>query len=261
MKEKSLKDHINDAISQIPQQLVVLESGIEPGLLKEYFEKSTQIAGLEEDETPNIDRLRDILFNETTDVEEKKLIILLLAHTGTVACYRILEEYGQGVGEPLLQKWVLLALQECRMFLESELLDETHGFILSGLGGSGNKLRYFFAVVAAESNTLTPFQQQRVKVEFESICRQYHTQIEQVIFHPDYVAFTALIPIDVAVSDFIDRGIEQCNELGGFLLPDFLITNMEVPTTEQLTSYIEHMRNPETEDDEEEDTDDDEDSL
>ncbi|OWY20245.1 hypothetical protein C7N43_21820 [Sphingobacteriales bacterium UPWRP_1] len=258
MRDKSLKDQINDAISQIPQQLVVLESAIDPGLLKEYFEKSTEVAGLREEDAENVESLKDALFDELGDIEKKKIIMLLLAHTGSVTAYRILEEYGQVVQEPVLKKWMLLALQECRMFLESELLDETHGFILSGLGGSGNKLRYFFVVVAAEPNALTPFQQQRVESEFESICRQYHTQIEQVILNPDYVAFIALIPIDVTVNDFIDRGIEQSNELGNFLLTVYLITNMEIPTPEQLTEYIEQMRNS---DGEMEETEYDEDDL
>lgn len=49
----------------------------------------------------------------------------------------------------------------------------------------------------------------------------------------------------MAVSDIIDLAIEQCNELGNYLLPDFLITNMEIPTNEQLTEYINEMRKTE----------------
>lgn len=248
MKDKSLKDQINEAISEIPQQLVVLESGVDPDLLKEYFEKSAVVLALENPDATTIQILSEKLTSVDISDNEKKDILLQLSHSGTVECYRAIEQYEKLLDDTLLKKWAILALQECRMFLESELLDESHGFILSGLGGLGNKLRYFFAVVAAQKNSLTKRQLHSIQSEVASICQKSNGIIEKVKCNKDYVSFTALIPIDIAVGDIIEQSIAQCNELGNYLMDDFLITNMEIPSDDELITYIDKMRNPSPED-------------
>ncbi len=247
MKEKSLKEQISEAISQMPQQLVIVENSIEPALLKEYFDSSCSFGALRVKVPPDkITLMTEHLFDTETLLDERKRILVVLAHDQTVESYRSIERFVNSEQEGLLKTWGRLALQEARMFLESELLDESHGFILSGLGGKGNKLRYFMALVAAIPNSLTTYQHQIVDLEIQTACREFDAELENVNFNMDYVSYTALIPLDVPVGDMIEIVIERCNELGDFLSPDYLITNIEIIPDEQIAEIIVDMRQNET---------------
>jgi len=78
----------------------------------------------------------DRLFYKDTPTETKKRILILLAHLGTPESCRILEKYLKNA-EPDLKDWALLSLKECRMFVESVLLNAEGGFVSTGLGGRG----------------------------------------------------------------------------------------------------------------------------
>ena len=59
--------------------------------------------------------------------------------------YRTIEKFFKQTGQEL-NAWSALALRECRMLLENELLEEERGFISTGLGGKGKRIRYCFVI-------------------------------------------------------------------------------------------------------------------
>ncbi|HCP09036.1 MAG TPA: hypothetical protein DIT25_04555 [Candidatus Moranbacteria bacterium] len=63
-----------------------------------------------------------VLF-EKSGLKDKKKAIVILAHAGNISAYRILEKYDKNP-DPKLISWTSLAMGECRMFLESEILDK-----------------------------------------------------------------------------------------------------------------------------------------
>ena len=70
------------------------------------------------------------------------------ASWGTAEAYRLLQEYCTRP-DPALAQWSRIAMYECRMRLESDLLDEPVGLISTGLGGDGERLRYIFVLAFA----------------------------------------------------------------------------------------------------------------
>jgi hypothetical protein len=186
----------------------------------------------------------DKLFYKDTPVESKKKLLILLAHRGTPEAYRIIEKFVKSP-EAELRDWALLSLKECRMFLESILLEEEGGLISTGLGGKGSKLRYYFIV---GSKDVLPFSDNRKSIlrrGFETISHKYKAQIEEFTFEGNYAMIRILIPISIAVGDIIEGGISKCNQMGEFLSLDYYVTNVGKPTHEEISTYLEQIKHGE----------------
>ncbi len=254
---KSPKDQINEAAMHLPQQMIVIESGIDPQILKEYFEQATLIAEANdlEEKQFHVNLFEEALFDTEVNEKGKQIMLINLAQVGSIEAYRVIEKFVNTTSDENLKKWALLALQECRMSVESELTDETQGYILSGLGGKSNKLRYFFAVAAYKNTQLSPYQHQLVELELKSNCTKYQAEIEEVRFASQYISFVLLVPLEVAVGQIIEDTIDQCNEMGNFLMPNFLVTNVLIPTEEMMDELVDDLQNDRLDSDEEEDAD------
>jgi hypothetical protein len=177
------------------------------------------------------------LFYEYTPIESKKKILILLAHLGTAESCRILEKYLK-ISEGNLRDWVLLSLKECRMFLESVLLQEEGGFISTGLGGKGNRLRYCFIVSSKDGLPFSETRRNNLKRGFETISHKYKSEIEEINFEATYAMIGILIPMDVAVGGVIEKGINECNKMNEFLFLDYYVTNVRKPTPEEISKYL-----------------------
>ena len=131
---------IQNFLDGLPDKYNILEQGIDIQIQQEYISHSTifEQGELTENETQ---ALGSILFEKKVPVNKKKAALVLLAHLGTIEAFRQIEKFNNNPDNELKQ-WTLLALQECKMFLENSLLDESTGFISTGLGALDNRLRY-----------------------------------------------------------------------------------------------------------------------
>ena len=85
-----------------------------------------------------------------------------------------------------MKDWTTLALQESKMLLESSLLDTKQLYISTGLGGKGESLRFFAAII---NKTGTPFdsaQREIIEKEFDFQFRQQNGEIEEIEFNDKY---------------------------------------------------------------------------
>lgn len=64
-----------------------------------------------------------ILFDKKASIKEKKKALLVFAHWGNLDAWKILSKYDRKP-DPELKLFSKIALDECRMFLESDLLDK-----------------------------------------------------------------------------------------------------------------------------------------
>lgn len=97
------------------------------GTTKSYIEYSQSFDRGELTEKETLD-LSNILFDKDEPLDAKKKALGLLAHLGTTVAFRQIEKYNENPDKDL-KRWTLLALQECKMFLENSLLDQNTGFI------------------------------------------------------------------------------------------------------------------------------------
>jgi hypothetical protein len=222
---------------------VLIDEPIDLSTQEEYFSLSETI------DFDNVDYKEvltgsDKLFSKDTPIESKKKILILLAHLGTPESCRILEKYLKSP-ETNLRDWALLSLKECRMFLESVLLEEEGGFISTGLGGKDNKLRYYFIVSSKDGLPFSENHKNILKRGFETISHKYKSQIEEINFEATYATIGMLIPMDIAVGEIIEEGISECNNIGEFLSLGYYVTNVGKPTYEEISEYLEEIKHEE----------------
>jgi hypothetical protein len=214
----------------------VMEEVIDLSIQREYLNLSESI------DFDNVDYRKVLkesknLFSASTPAETKKRLLILLAHFGNAESYRILEKYSK-ISEQDLKEWALLSLKECRMFLESALLEVDGTVISSGLGGKGNKLRYYFIVSSKGNLPFSETQRDTLRKEFTTKAQKYNSEIEEITFEPNYAMIRTLISMDIAVGDVIEEGIKECNKLDEVLYFHYYVTNIRKPTKEEILKYL-----------------------
>ena len=147
-----------DSFSRMEGHFHILEQRVPVELQMEYFKYSENVRKenrpprpLSEDECETL--YNTLLTEETTDKTEKRYLLSQLATSKSVRAYRLLEEYTQHP-DPEVTDWAYMALMESRISLESDFSDEKQIYISTGLGGKGEKLRFYVLILA---NELKPF--------------------------------------------------------------------------------------------------------
>jgi hypothetical protein len=217
----------------------LVEDAIDLSIQEEYFNLS-QTSDFDNVDYKDVLRESKKLFSENTPIETKKKILILLAHFGTAESYRTIKKYLNHSGQEL-KDWVLLSLKECRIFLESALLEEEEGLLSTGPGGKDNKLRYYFIVSSKGGLIFAETHRNTLKKGFETISQKYNSEIEEINFETNYAMIGIFIPMDVAVGDVIEEGISECNKMNEFLIFHYYITNVKKPANEEILKYLDSI--------------------
>ncbi|MDD2564826.1 MAG: hypothetical protein PHU27_11480 [Salinivirgaceae bacterium] len=218
----------------------ILEEGIPFDIQKEYLDYSHSFERGEL--TPKeIEHVGNLLLYPDVPVEGKKKALAILAHVGTIEAFIQISNYYKNPDNEIIH-WTALALQECKMFLESELTDENVGFISTGLGGTNDKMRVYYLILPLENKSFTKKQHKTIEAELEFIGKKYNCPIEGFDFQDNYVGLTVLIPFDITIATFIENGIKSCNEFEIFVLEHYYAGNLEIPNEEETVRLIKIVR-------------------
>lgn len=231
---------IREFLKNIPDKYDIVEEGINIQTQKEYIDYSHSFTRGELTEKETLD-LANFLFDTSLSIEAKKKVLTLLAHLGTITAFRQIEKYYKHPDKDLKQ-WTALALQECKMFLESTLTDQSTGFISSGLGGLKDKLRYYFLVLPTSDKAFTTSQKNIIEKELNFVAKEMNSIVESVDHSEKHVGVTTLVPMDVAVGTLIETVIKKCNELGDFVFENYYVTNQNIPDTLEINNIIEIVK-------------------
>ena len=137
MSEEELVELIDNGIEsqeQLAEILVAMQSkGMSGGFIgfsgddpaeyevtMEYVNYHDKIS--ETSTKKEIDESLKALKNPKTGVGDLKKAIIILAHTGELAPLKALEKFAKTAKDDL-KIWIKIAIDECKMFLESKLLD------------------------------------------------------------------------------------------------------------------------------------------
>ena len=230
------QENIRLFLDSLPATFNILEAGIDIQTQKEYIDYSHSFDRGELTETDTI-KLGSTLLDTRTPIETKKKLLTLLAHLGTITAFRQIEKYYKN-SDKGLKPWAAMALQECKMFLECTLTNQSAGYISAGLGGLNDKLRYFFLVFSSSDRPFTATQKGIVKDEFNLVAKDLNCVVETIDHSDIFIGMTALVPMDVAVGTFIETGIKMCNELGNFVFENYYVTNQEIPEKSEMPDII-----------------------
>jgi hypothetical protein len=236
---ENIYDKIKELLGSLPNQLSVLEEQIEIELQLEYFEFSRRVKNDFKSESA-LDESHK-LFDSDTSVEEKKSIIARIASLEKVEAYRVIERFLKGNPQEL-KNWSILALQENRMLLESRILDENHVFISTGLGGKGEKLRYFIVLFGKGKNDFSEVQKKIIRNEFVISLKKYNSDLEKLNFSGSLATMTTTIPLKVIIKQIFTEAIAECNIYGNFLISNFIITNVKELSFDEIREYLENQQ-------------------
>ncbi|MCY1720135.1 hypothetical protein OU798_07260 [Prolixibacteraceae bacterium Z1-6] len=233
--------NIQKALEDLPENFSILEEQIDVGIQMKYFEFTKKQREKDIDEGCFIER--DQLFDDEVGEERKKEILTSIAVYDDVRAYRTLEKYVQEAkGE--LKQWAILALQESRMLMHSSLLDEHQVFISTGLGGKGQKLRYYVVFLNKEKDEmLTATQQKLLKDELIFELKKHDGEFESMDFMEGFSSSLVMLPLQVEIRQVFQNVIEECNQYGGFLQDDLIITNVKIMSRGEIIQLIHQKKN------------------
>ncbi|MFV0593056.1 MAG: hypothetical protein ACK5M7_16900 [Draconibacterium sp.] len=243
MEEDKFYQNIQKALEDLPDNFSILEERIDIEVQMKYFEYTK--SKRESVDAKGCFDSRDELFDENVAEERKKEILTSIAVYDDVKAYRALEKFvSESEGE--LQQWAILALQESRMLLQSSLLDEQQVFISTGLGGKGKKLRYF--VVFLNRNTeelLSATQQKLLKDELVFELNKQEGIFESMDFMEGFSSALVILPLTAEIRSVFQNIVDECNQYGGFLQEDMIITNVKVLSRGEIIQLLHQKKNEE----------------
>lgn len=226
MEEDNIYQKLKDILIEMGGDFSILEEQVDINLQVEFFELVNELSENKREEKVVLEEA-NTLFNPETEIEKKKNLLAELSTIDKPESYRMIEKVVNAKDDELYS-WSVLALQHCRIGLETSLLDENQIFISTGLGGKGEKLRYFIACKLKTGEYFSDTQKKVVQTEFEDIFKKNNCRIEKVTFVEKYVSIIALIPIEISIGNVIKSSIAECNQYGDFLYQQYLITNVKM---------------------------------
>lgn len=235
-EHENLFEKIRELLGDSPGKLKILEQQIDMDLQIEYYERSQRVR----DERTRAWALEHMTYlNEPGYPDQKKKEILArLASMECVEAYRAIEACMKEAEEPL-RSWAILALNESRMLLESKIMDENQIYISTGLGGKGDKLRYFVVLMTRTRVDLTSTQKMVIRNEFEMILKKFDAVMEEADFSGYLATIMLLLPLNHSLNSVFKEAIEECNRYGNFLQDDFIVTNVRVLSFEEIENFLE----------------------
>ncbi len=236
-KNENIYDLLNNYLQLDNDSIHLLEEQIDSDTQLEYFECSKTN---QEETTVSEDEViqnKDMIFDDSISLDQKKIILVQLASVNNIEAYRTIETYLRKPNIKLFE-WAYLALQESKMLLESKFLEENQVLISTGLGGKGNKLRYFIVFLTDDGSPLTTLQQKIISSELSYAFRGQGAEVEDILFEGNYALVLSMVPLNVPVQKLFDKVLRECNEFGNFLFNDYIITNVKILSVEEIEELL-----------------------
>lgn len=241
MEEKQFYQNIQKVFDDLPDNFSILEEQIDIDVQMKYFELAKKIRS--RNLTKECFENREQLFLNDVSKERKREILLSIAAIDDVKAFRTIEKFvGSAEGE--IKQWAVLALQESRMLIQSSLLDEQQVFISTGLGGKGQKLRYYVVFINKNQQIiLSATQQKLLKDELVFELNQHEGEFETMDFSEGFSTVLVMLPLQTDLKKIFRNIIDECNQYGDFLDDDMIVTNVKVMSRNEIIEMLKQNRN------------------
>lgn len=251
MEEKQFYHNIQKVLDDLPGNFSILEEQIDIDVQMKYFERAQKVRS--KLQTNEYFENREQLFLPEINVDQKKEILLSIAIIDDVKALRTIEKFvSQAEGE--LKQWAVLAFQESRMLIQSSLLDEQLVFISTGLGGKGQKLRYYVVFINKNREViLNSVQQKLLKDEVIFELNKHEGEFESMDFSEGFSTVLAMLPLQSDLKQIFRNIIEECNQYGGFLDDDMIVTNVKIMSRNEIIEMLKQNANEQFDEYEEDD--------
>lgn len=229
-----------DSFSRMDGHFHILEQRVPVEIQMEYFKYSEQVR--KDKKKPDLTDTDYIVFGESLSdpeatTDHKKYVLSMLATSRQVKAYRMLEGYVQEPGQDV-RDWAYMALMESRISLESELSDEKQIYISTGLGGRGEKLRFYVLMLSKKLKPFLEYQRQVIEREFAYYLPKADCEVERITIGEQFMELVFLIPVRSDIKKTLDKAINECNQYGDFLSESFTITNVKELSKDEIADII-----------------------
>jgi hypothetical protein len=217
----------------------VMERQVDIDVQMKYFDAAKSTKENLPDAEEVFEQAEKHLNNPESDIESKKKALNQLASLEDVKAFRTIETYLKSPEEKL-EDWAYMAYQESLMLMESAFSDEEKVFISSGMGGKGDKLRYFVVFLHGDLDSeYSDVQKTLIRKELSYQFEKENAELENNEFQKSYFLFTCLIPVQTNISALFKNIISEINQFGNVLSENFLVTNVKRLTVEEVDQFIE----------------------
>jgi len=251
MEEKQFYQNIRKVLDDLPDNFSILEEQIDIEVQMKYFELAQKVRS--KNLLSECFKNREQLFLPEVSSDRKIEILLSIAIMDNVKAFRTIEKF-VGLAEGDIKQWAVLAFQESRMLIQSSLLDEQLVFISTGLGGKGQKLRYYVVFINRNRETiLNATQQKLLKNEVIFELNNNDGEFESMDFSDGFSTVLAMLPLQSDLKNIFRNIIDECNQYGDFLDDDMIVTNVKIMSRNEILEMLKHNSNQEFDEFEEND--------
>lgn len=218
-----------------PEKIRIVETNVDAEVQLEFYSMMQDV-----DKSYHDMDLPEIFgqLSDCDDMQHRKKLLVAIASTGEIEAYRFLEKYLETCDDDI-KKWALLACQQCQMFLESSLLDESKIYVASGLGGKDHRLRYIFVLSGKKKATFSDFEKKVMENEAKYYLEKSDSVFENVKYDVNYAIFMALVPLHEDIVALVRSIIDEVNQYGGFIMQSIFVTNEKVVSKEVLDKMFD----------------------
>lgn len=247
--------NFQNSFEKVKGRIHVLERSVPVEVQMEYFRASKRMRRTRDENNRASDEECEQWYAElcgTADtflplsVEERRQLLLQLANSRNPKAFKCLKQYVENGPDPATLDWAYLALMDIQIALESELSEEKQIYIATGLGGKGEKLRFYVLMVSKGRKPFEEYQRNIIEREFGYYFPKVDCEIEELHISVDYVELLLLMPIRSNIQQILTKIIIDCNEYGDFLSTVYTITNVEKFTQAEIEEVLERHENLET---------------
>ncbi len=236
-----IDEELSELLEALPDKLQTIKSEVEitPEEQQSYISYHNKI-NLDKYPEKQVSKESSNLFDKNFPLEGKKRILFCLAHFGSLESFKMLDKYLENPDKELMT-WAVLCIEECRRFLEMELMGEDQMLVFGGAGGDGKRGRFYFIVTA--ENTITEDRQTFIQNTFEQTAKDHDSIIEYIEFKNNYGLISCLLSIEVAPDTLAMDGITDCNKGNDLLRVHYYVSNMKKPDEGVIEEYLKDFNN------------------
>jgi hypothetical protein len=221
-----------DFFQRYPYKIKIINLQVDMKIQMEYFDLLSEVCHGRNPETlANIPKEK--AFDHKIPLAYRKRMLVWLSCSEEVDVLRELEQYEKGCPENI-KDFVSMCVYQCRANIESALLGEHYAVVASGMGGEGNKIRYFAALTTLSGEAWNATEQHLLSEELKLASKEQDTVIELLEFSGKYAKILLLTPITLSPVTVIRNAKDASNALGAFIGQQEVITNVSRLSDEEL---------------------------
>jgi hypothetical protein len=221
-----------DFFQKYPNKIKVVDVEVDVKTQMEYFTYLSEVLQNFNDKSYT-DAIGEQSFDANATLDDRKRMLTLLSCSERVEVLRALEHYAKSCPDEL-KDFVAMCVYQCRTSIESELLDERHALVVSGMGGKENKVRYFAALATLSGETWSATKQHLLREELALASKEYGAEVELLEFSGKYAKMLLLTPITQSPATIVRDAKNASNALGAFISRQEVITNVSQLSDEKL---------------------------